>query len=81
MRSESLEQKATWETGVGTPELILARDDWISDQAPGDQFWRQPRDVVIFWMGHLMKTVVWVGKIQGDSEVLALSKQKEEVGN
>lgn len=27
--SESLEQKAKWETGVGTPELILARDDWI----------------------------------------------------
>lgn len=66
---------------MGPPELILARNDWISDQAPGDKLWRQPWDMVIFWMGHLMKTVVWVEKIQGDSEVLALSKQKEEVGN
>lgn len=79
MRSESLEQKATWETGVGTPELILARDDWISDQAPGDQLWRQPRDVVIFWMGHLMKTVVWVGKIQGDLRYLHSANRRRKL--
>lgn len=41
LRSESPEQKSKWETGVRTPELILAGNDWVSDQATGDQLWRQ----------------------------------------